>query len=88
MSPLFQFYYERCMMPRTYWDMSSLAILLLNCRRHNYCHCAAECTAALKCYAAAAGATISEEYVTEYSTDKIEMHTGHITEGQRVLLVR
>jgi adenine phosphoribosyltransferase len=33
------------------------------------------------------GATISQEYVTEYSTDKIEMHTGHVQPGQRVLLV-
>ncbi len=33
------------------------------------------------------GPTISEEYITEYSTDKVEMHTGHIKEGQRVLLV-
>lgn len=33
------------------------------------------------------GATIGEEYVTEYSTDKIEMHEGHILPGQRVLLV-
>jgi hypothetical protein len=34
-----------------------------------------------------AGETISEEYITEYSTDKIEMHTGAIEAGQRVLLV-
>ena len=34
-----------------------------------------------------AGETISEEYITEYSTDKIEMHTGAIEQGQRVLLV-
>jgi adenine phosphoribosyltransferase len=33
------------------------------------------------------GKTIGEEYVTEYSTDKIEMHEGHIKPGQRVLLV-
>jgi adenine phosphoribosyltransferase len=33
------------------------------------------------------GSTISEEYVTEYSTDKIEVHEGHIKPGQRVLLV-
>lgn len=35
-----------------------------------------------------AGETIAEEYITEYSTDKIEMHKGHVLEGQRVLLVR
>lgn len=35
-----------------------------------------------------AGETISEEYITEYSTDKIEMHVGAVQEGQRVLLVR
>lgn len=33
------------------------------------------------------GATVSVEYKTEYSVDKIEMHIGAITEGQRVLLV-
>jgi len=33
------------------------------------------------------GAVISEAYVTEYSTDKIEMHEGHVKPGQRVLLV-
>jgi len=33
------------------------------------------------------GETISEEYITEYSTDKIEMHTGAIQPGQRVLLI-
>ncbi|KAI8471656.1 MAG: adenine phosphoribosyltransferase 1-like protein [Monoraphidium minutum] len=33
------------------------------------------------------GEVVSEEYVTEYSTDKIEMHTGAITAGQRVLLI-
>ncbi|PNH02940.1 Adenine phosphoribosyltransferase 1 [Tetrabaena socialis] len=33
------------------------------------------------------GAKITEEYKTEYSTDKIEMHVGAIQEGQRVLLV-
>uniref|UniRef100_A0A7R9V998 adenine phosphoribosyltransferase n=1 Tax=Chlamydomonas euryale TaxID=1486919 RepID=A0A7R9V998_9CHLO len=33
------------------------------------------------------GATVSEEYATEYSTDKIEMHADHVTSGQRVLLV-
>lgn len=33
------------------------------------------------------GATISEEYITEYSTDKIEMHADAIQAGQRVLLV-
>lgn len=30
---------------------------------------------------------MSEEYITEYSTDKIEMHTGAVQPGQRVLLV-
>lgn len=34
-----------------------------------------------------AGAKLSEEYGTEYSTDKIEIHVGAVTEGQRVLLV-
>eukprot|EP00879_Flechtneria_rotunda_P028341 GHRR01030442.1.p1 GENE.GHRR01030442.1~~GHRR01030442.1.p1 ORF type:complete len:166 (+),score=34.45 GHRR01030442.1:152-649(+) len=33
------------------------------------------------------GETISESYITEYSTDRIEMHTGAITAGQRVVLV-
>lgn len=33
------------------------------------------------------GKTIGEAYVTEYSTDRIEMHEGHIKPGQRVLLV-
>jgi hypothetical protein len=33
------------------------------------------------------GETIGEEYITEYSTDKIEMHTGAIHPGQRVVLV-
>ncbi|KAG1673946.1 hypothetical protein FOA52_015701 [Chlamydomonas sp. UWO 241] len=33
------------------------------------------------------GAIVSQEYITEYSTDKIEMHVGHVKEGQRVLLV-
>ncbi len=34
-----------------------------------------------------AGATLSEEYVTEYSTDRIEMHVGAVQAGQRVVLV-
>lgn len=33
------------------------------------------------------GETISAEYITEYSTDKIEMHTGAVKPGQNVLLV-
>ena len=33
------------------------------------------------------GETIFADYVTEYSTDRIEMHTGAIQAGQRVLLV-
>ncbi|KAF6261692.1 phosphoribosyltransferase-like protein [Scenedesmus sp. NREL 46B-D3] len=33
------------------------------------------------------GETVCESYDTEYSTDKIEMHTGAINAGQRVLLV-
>lgn len=33
------------------------------------------------------GETISAEYITEYSTDRIEMHTGAVTPGQKVLLV-
>jgi hypothetical protein len=34
------------------------------------------------------GAKVSEEYITEYSTDKIEMHADAVKSGQRVLLVR
>lgn len=34
-----------------------------------------------------AGETISADYVTEYSTDRIEMHTGAVQPGQRVLLI-
>jgi len=34
------------------------------------------------------GAKISEEYITEYSTDKIEMHADAVKPGQRVVLVR
>jgi hypothetical protein len=34
-----------------------------------------------------AGETISESYITEYSTDKIEMHTGAVHPGQKVVLV-
>ncbi len=34
-----------------------------------------------------AGATISADYVTEYSTDRIEMHVGALQPGQRVVLV-
>jgi hypothetical protein len=33
------------------------------------------------------GDRISESYVTEYSTDTIEMHTGAVKPGQRVVLV-
>ena len=33
------------------------------------------------------GETVSVEYKTEYSTDKIEMHTGAVKPGQRVLLI-
>ena len=33
------------------------------------------------------GETIQESYVLEYGSDKIEMHVGHIKEGQRVLLL-
>jgi hypothetical protein len=40
------------------------------------------------CCLSSAGETICESYDTEYSTDKIEMHTGAINAGQRVLLVR
>ena len=36
---------------------------------------------------ALAGEKIFEEYKTEYSTDKIEMHVGAIQPGQRVVLV-
>jgi hypothetical protein len=34
-----------------------------------------------------AGETISESYDTEYSTDKIEMHTGAVQPGNKVVLV-
>ncbi|GAB4821056.1 hypothetical protein N2152v2_008102 [Parachlorella kessleri] len=33
------------------------------------------------------GETLSADYITEYSTDRIEMHTGAIKPGQRVLLL-
>ncbi|KAF5837228.1 phosphoribosyltransferase-like protein [Dunaliella salina] len=33
------------------------------------------------------GPRISEEYVTEYSSDKIEMHEGAVLPGQRVVLI-
>ena len=33
------------------------------------------------------GETISADYVTEYSTDRIEMHAGAVLPGQRVLLI-
>ena len=33
------------------------------------------------------GETVSAEYITEYSTDVIEMHTGAVQRGQHVLLV-
>ncbi|KAF8063014.1 APT4 [Scenedesmus sp. PABB004] len=33
------------------------------------------------------GETVCESYITEYSTDSIEMHTGAVAPGQRVLLV-
>jgi adenine phosphoribosyltransferase len=33
------------------------------------------------------GEVVGEEYVTEYSTDRIEVHTGAIQPGQRVLLI-
>lgn len=35
-----------------------------------------------------AGEKVFEEYITEYSTDRIEMHKGAIAPGQRVLMVR
>ena len=34
-----------------------------------------------------AGPKISEEYATEYSTDKIDMHEGAVQPGQRVVLI-
>jgi hypothetical protein len=50
--------------------------------------CKAECMAmTMKHYVLCSGPTISEAYVTEYSTDKIEMHIGAINEGDKVLLV-
>ncbi|GBF97026.1 adenine phosphoribosyltransferase [Raphidocelis subcapitata] len=33
------------------------------------------------------GETVGEEYITEYSTDRIEIHTGAVKPGQRVVLV-
>jgi adenine phosphoribosyltransferase len=33
------------------------------------------------------GETISEEYFLEYGSDKIEMHSGAVSAGQRVVLV-
>jgi len=33
------------------------------------------------------GEVISAEYETEYSTDKIEMHTGAVSKGHQVLLI-
>lgn len=33
------------------------------------------------------GETVGEEYITEYSTDKIEIHTGAVKPGQRVVLI-
>ncbi|KAL4853223.1 Adenine phosphoribosyltransferase 4 [Chlorella vulgaris] len=33
------------------------------------------------------GDVLSADYVTEYSTDRIEMHVGAVRQGQRVLLV-
>lgn len=38
-------------------------------------------------YCCPAGETISESYDTEYSTDKIEMHTGAVQPGNKVVLV-
>lgn len=35
----------------------------------------------------AAGETIGASYDLEYGSDRIEMHTGHIKSGQRVLLI-
>lgn len=33
------------------------------------------------------GETVGEEYVLEYGKDRIEMHTGAVQKGQRVLLI-
>ena len=41
----------------------------------------------LASYTVFAGATLSADYVTEYSTDRIEMHVGAVAPGQRVVLV-
>lgn len=50
--------------------------------------CNGECMVmSIKRYFICIGPTISEAYVTEYSTDKIEMHIGAINEGDKVLLV-
>ncbi len=35
----------------------------------------------------ATGETIGASYDLEYGSDRIEMHTGHIKKGQRVLLI-
>lgn len=34
-----------------------------------------------------AGETIYADYITEYSTDRIEMHVGAVKAGQRVVLI-
>ena len=36
---------------------------------------------------AATGETIGASYQLEYGEDRIEMHLGHVKEGQRVLLI-
>lgn len=33
------------------------------------------------------GETIYADYITEYSTDRIEMHVGAVKPGQRVVLI-
>lgn len=34
-----------------------------------------------------AGETLHADYITEYSTDRIEMHVGAVQSGQRVVLI-
>lgn len=51
------------------------------------CTCLADHLTARPALGQPPGEKISEEYKTEYSTDKIEMHVGAIQPGQRVVLV-
>jgi hypothetical protein len=55
---------------------------------HDCPNCLFCCLLALLLCLIETGQTVSEAYITEYSTDTIEMHTGAVSPGQRVLLVR